>query len=120
MEDFNNNNSNSFANKEDLKQALEKESWIYLVIALIVAIGVFAGLFWYLSRLPEVQIPEKKEESLMEKQLKALDALRKNTEPLTEEETKKQLEELSELKKDTKPLTGEEAEKQLEELNKLK
>jgi len=111
---------NPIINKDNLKQTLRGESWFYLVAALLIAIIVFGGLFWYLSSLPETKVQIPKEKSLIEKQLEELNMLRGDSKPLTEEEIQSELKALDMLRGDSKPLTEEEIKNQLKELDALR
>ena len=107
--------------KDIIGEYLKKASVLYLVGAILSIIIVLGGLVFYLVYIPQdIKEPEEKLETLAEKQLKELNRLRQNTEPLTEEQVQEQLDELGDLRGDTKPLTEEEVKEQLEELEKLR
>ena len=80
-----------------------KKSLQYLGIIIIIAILVCAGLFYYRSLISEPEIEDGAFEELRQKrvisqQLRELDELRENIQPLTEKEIQKQLEELDKLR----------------------
>ena len=100
-----------------------KKKLVYLVCFILLFIGI--GFLEFLKNpenlSEEKEIPkEEKEETIIEKQLKELERLRENTQPLTEEEIKKQMEELERLRQEQKPLSQQEIQKQLEELEKMR
>ena len=108
--------------KDIIEEYLKRASFLYLIGAILSIIIVLGGLVFYLIYIPQnIKEPEQEEaESLVEKQLKELDNLRQNTEPLTEEQIQEQLGELDDLGKGTKPLAEEEIQKQLEELENIR
>ncbi len=98
-----------------------------LIISLIVLpLFILAGLAVYFLSQKQAGIPSagEKEEALVEKQLKELEALRQeaNAQLLTEEQKASQLSDLEALRKkaNIKPLTQNQIQKQLEELDKLR
>jgi Trk K+ transport system NAD-binding subunit len=77
--------------------AINKKITIGVLIVIILAFGGIIG--WVIlqkEKIPSEEIME--EETIIEKQLRELEALRKETQPLTEKETEKQLEELEKLR----------------------
>lgn len=90
------------------------------VVVLILGFSVYL-IFQFLGskKNPESEI---KEETLVEKQLRELDALRDQaaSKPLTQEEIKEQAKELDSLREKQKPLTADQIKKQLEELDRLR
>ncbi|MBT9171541.1 MAG: hypothetical protein DDT18_01924 [Actinobacteria bacterium] len=124
MEKFSEQSNKTMLPKLD-KIKLDKKSLIYLgvvILAFIIAIG----LIWYYSRIPvgpepEKFVPEKSEEErIIEQQLEALEELRAEAPPLSEEEIQTQVKELEKLQPEQKPLSEQEIQKQLEELEKLR
>ncbi|MFH1259018.1 MAG: hypothetical protein ABII74_04270 [Elusimicrobiota bacterium] len=89
-----------------------------LIFVLIVAFLVAGSTAYIVFKIRT--FPAQKEEMLSEKQLRELDVLRKNAQPLTEEQIKQQTQELDALGKKAKPLTQDQIQKQLEELNNLR
>jgi len=109
---------------ENLK--LDKKSFQYLSIVIIIAIIVCIGFFYYSSLMPESEseveygmLEELKKERIIKQQLKELEQFGEGVKPLTEQEIEGQLKELDQFQQGTKPLTDEEIQKQLEELNKF-
>ncbi len=99
-------------NKDWTTKITDRKFLIIVVIAVIVAVaGVLIYYKWYKP------VANQQEETLIDKQLKELEALRNESKPLSEEETKNQLDELNKTRKEVKPLSQEEIDKQLEELN---
>lgn len=98
-----------------------------VIIVSVAAVLVFGGiLLWALFQKekipPQKEIaPEKTQEELViEKQLKELEELKKESSTFTEKEIQSQIKELEKFKKETKPLSQKEIQKQLEELEKLR
>jgi len=108
--------------KDIIEEYLKRASVLYLIGAILSIIIVLTGLIFYIVYIPQdIKEPKQEEaESLIEKQLRELDRLRQNTEPLTEEQIQEQLEQLDRLRQATEPLTEEEIQKQLEELENLR
>jgi hypothetical protein len=81
----------------------DKKSLQYLGIIIIIAIIVCIGFFYYRSLMSEPEIEdgvleELKQERIIKQQLKELEELGEDAEPLTDEEIQKQLEELNKLR----------------------
>lgn len=102
---------------DNLKDLLKKESLLYLMTAIIVAVIVFGSIFVYIGYFcHEIEGPVMApQRTLVEKQLEQLDKLREKTEPLTEEEIEGQMDELEDLRK--KDVSEKDVQKQLNELN---
>lgn len=81
---------------------LDKQSILYLIIVVIIAIIVCLGLFYYFSKRPVLEITVDEE---------AFKELRR-------QKIVNQLEELENSKEEIPPLSSEEIQKQLKELNK--
>jgi len=102
-----------------------KQSILYLIIVIVIAVLVCIGVVYYRSQIPKVEIEDEMSEELkrqriIKKQLEELAKFRENTEPLTEQEIQKQLEELEEFRQNTQSLTEQEIQKQLEESEQLR
>lgn len=103
----------------------DKKSLFYLAIVLFIAILIVFGVLYYYSKIEfketekEILIKPKKE-SIIKQQLKELERLRGETQPLTEKEIQDQIKELNQARQKTQPLSQEEIQKQIEELNKLR
>lgn len=100
-----------------------------LLVFSILVILILAGNFIYFSwkiKIEKEKIaivpPSMPEESIIERQLRELDALQEGLPSLTEEEISQQTEELDNARKEAglKPLTQEEIQKQIDALNKLR
>jgi|SRR3989344_1028172 len=95
----------------------------YFILVPLIIFAVVAVAYFLFSRNKE-NPPEtgNKEETLIEKQLRELDALREQaaSKPLTQEEIKEQTNELDSLREKQKPLTADQIKKQLEELDRLR
>lgn len=79
-------------------KGLDKKSILYLIV-IAAAVIICIGVVYYLSRTKIEEEPEEPEkETLIEQQLRELDQLRGEDQPLSEEETQKQLEELEALR----------------------
>lgn len=83
-------------------------------------LALLGALIYKMAKKEET--PKPPEETLTEKQIRELEALRGESKPLTEEEIKTQSAELDKLRENSKPLSQEEkeTEQQLEELNNLR
>lgn len=105
---------------------LNKNSRIFLIVALVVVLILLITIIYFSVKIKTEKetplIPVQKEETLIEKQTRELEELRKqaNAQPLTEEQIQEQTEELNALRKKSKPLTEEQIQEQTEELNKLR
>ncbi|MFH1401551.1 MAG: hypothetical protein ABIG40_01140 [Parcubacteria group bacterium] len=93
----------------------KKNILIFVLMVILLTIGSIVYLVFKIKTFPV-----QKEETLSEKQLRELDALRKNAQPLTEEQMKQQARELEALGKKAKLLTQDQIQKQLDELNNLR
>lgn len=101
------------------KDILNKESKVYFILAVCSVVVVLGGLIFYLYVSIEKDVqPPVEEKSLVERQTEALEALKRDAEPLTEEEIKEQSEALE--KADIKSLTEEDIQRQTEALENLR
>lgn len=90
-----------------------------LIGGLAVLILILAGLLIYKAGKKE-EAPKSLEETLAEKQIRELEALRGESKPFTEEEIKAQVNELEKLRGTQESFSQQETEAQLEELNNLR
>lgn len=111
------NNFNTGINTSPDK--FNKKQIVIGVAAILVLLIV--GLIVYFNRKNRIEAPPAApQETVEERQMRELEALRGESNPMTEEEIQKQEEELNNLSKKQKPLTQEEADQQLGELNNLR
>jgi hypothetical protein len=88
-----------------------------ILIILLASLLIFSFVaFSVMKNKPSMTVAEK----LRKTQLEQLDALRKDTKPLTEEEIKQQSDELTELHKKQKTFSADEIKNQLIEIDKLR
>ena len=102
---------------------LDKQSILYLIIVIVIAVLVCIGFFYYRSLISEPEIEdgaleELKRERIIKKQLEELNALIVEMSPLTEKEIEDQVKNLDK-GMPGEALTEEQIQAQLDQLNKL-
>lgn len=111
------NNFNTGINTSPDK--FNKKQIVIGVAAILVLLIV--GLIVYFNRKNRIEAPPAApQETAEQRQMRELEALRVESNPLTDEEIKARSAELDKLRKNSKPLSQTEADQQLEELNNLR
>jgi hypothetical protein len=104
----------------------QKKLFIIAGSILLALILIFAGLAIYFHLTQKAAVTPKQtpsigpEQQLVEQQLKALNQMKSDKPPLTEQETTAQLKELANPKSPAPSLSPQDIQKQLEQLNNLK
>jgi len=95
---------------------MPKKKNILICISIIILLAV-GSIVYLVFRIKTVTV--QREETLIEKQIRESEEIKKSIQPLTEEQIQQQIKESEAIKKTLKPLSEAQIKKQLEESNKL-